>query len=62
MQQYEWLKENYPPLFDEIKAKEKTGQWEIIGGVSLSVSDNDHFIHRQTYRAGWNMVSLENFV
>lgn len=35
VQQYEWLKELYPPLFDKIKTTEKTGQWEIIGGVSF---------------------------
>ncbi|GAA5808553.1 hypothetical protein MFLAVUS_001944 [Mucor flavus] len=32
VQQYEWLKELYPSLFDQIKEIEKTGQWEIIGG------------------------------
>ncbi|KAG2207470.1 hypothetical protein INT47_004218 [Mucor saturninus] len=32
VQQYEWLKDLYPPLFDKIKKIEKTGQWEIIGG------------------------------
>jgi alpha-mannosidase len=35
VQQYEWLKELYPPVFDKIKEIEKTGQWEIIGGVSI---------------------------
>lgn len=33
-QQYEWLLEYYPALFDQIKAKVRSGQWEIIGGVS----------------------------
>ncbi|KAL0080840.1 glycoside hydrolase family 38 protein [Phycomyces blakesleeanus] len=31
-QQYEWLKDLYPPLFKKIQKKEKDGQWEIIGG------------------------------
>ncbi|KAI7852311.1 galactose mutarotase-like domain-containing protein [Circinella umbellata] len=31
-QQYEWLSELYPALFEKIKSKERTGQWEIIGG------------------------------
>jgi len=31
-QQYEWLLEYYPALFDQIKAKVRSGQWEIIGG------------------------------
>ncbi|KAI8885832.1 glycoside hydrolase family 38 protein [Backusella circina FSU 941] len=31
-QQYEWLEELYPPVFEKIKKIEKTGQWEIIGG------------------------------
>lgn len=34
VQQYEWLKELYPALFDKIQKIEKGGQWEIIGGVS----------------------------
>ncbi|KAI9473459.1 MAG: galactose mutarotase-like domain-containing protein [Benjaminiella poitrasii] len=32
VQQYEWLKELYPTLFQKIQEAEKTGQWEIIGG------------------------------
>ncbi|KAI7906375.1 galactose mutarotase-like domain-containing protein [Cokeromyces recurvatus] len=32
VQQYEWLKELYPVLFERIQKAEKTGQWEIIGG------------------------------
>ncbi|CDS14068.1 hypothetical protein LRAMOSA06239 [Lichtheimia ramosa] len=31
-QQYEWLRELYPTVFERIKEKEKAGQWEIIGG------------------------------
>lgn len=34
VQQYEWLKELYPPVLEKIQEIEKTGQWEIIGGVS----------------------------
>lgn len=34
VQQYEWLKELYPPLFEKVLKIEKTGQWEIIGGVN----------------------------
>jgi alpha-mannosidase len=36
VQQYEWLEELYPKVFEKIKDAEKTGQWEIIGGVSVS--------------------------
>ncbi|KAI8992140.1 galactose mutarotase-like domain-containing protein [Mycotypha africana] len=32
VQQYEWLKELYPAVFEKILKAEKTGQWEIIGG------------------------------
>lgn len=35
VQQYEWLEELYPKLFRKIKKAEKSGQWEIIGGVSV---------------------------
>ncbi|KAL4212123.1 glycosyl hydrolases family 38 N-terminal domain-containing protein [Rhizopus microsporus] len=31
-QQYEWLQELYPKLFEKIKIAEKNEQWEIIGG------------------------------
>ncbi|KAI8142671.1 glycosyl hydrolases family 38 N-terminal domain-containing protein [Fennellomyces sp. T-0311] len=31
-QQYEWLQELYPSVFEKVKEKEKQGQWEIIGG------------------------------
>lgn len=34
VQQYEWLKELYPAVFEKIQKIEKGGQWEIIGGVS----------------------------
>lgn len=34
-QQYEWLRELYPPVFEKIQQKEKAGQWEIIGGVCI---------------------------
>jgi alpha-mannosidase len=37
VQQYEWLEELYPKLFEKIKNAEKTGQWEIIGGVSVYI-------------------------
>ncbi|KAI9257901.1 galactose mutarotase-like domain-containing protein [Sporodiniella umbellata] len=32
MQQYEWLMELYPKLFDQIKVAEKNKRWEVIGG------------------------------
>ncbi|KAF7725437.1 Glycoside hydrolase, 38 vacuolar alpha mannosidase [Apophysomyces ossiformis] len=32
VQQYQWLKDLYPVIFEQIKKKEKEGQWEIIGG------------------------------
>ncbi|KAG2205482.1 hypothetical protein INT46_007474 [Mucor plumbeus] len=32
VQQYEWLKELYPTVFEKIQKIEKGGQWEIIGG------------------------------
>lgn len=34
-QQYEWLKEYYPALFEQIRQKVAFGQWELIGGVSI---------------------------
>jgi hypothetical protein len=33
-QQYEWLLQIYPDLFKQIQEKSKSGQWEVIGGVS----------------------------
>ena len=30
---YEWMKNLYPDLFNEIKEKVKTGNWEIVGGM-----------------------------
>lgn len=60
MQQYEWLKELYPPLFEKIKEIEKTGQWEIIGGVSFaffSVYNSTLLTNMLCFRAGLNMVS-----
>ncbi|CAO3644807.1 unnamed protein product [Cunninghamella blakesleeana] len=32
VQQYEWLREIYPSLFEKVKEKEKSGRWEVIGG------------------------------
>ncbi|KAI8366245.1 galactose mutarotase-like domain-containing protein [Blakeslea trispora] len=32
VQQYEWLKDLYHPVFEKIQRAEKSGQWEIIGG------------------------------
>ncbi|KAG1458244.1 hypothetical protein G6F46_000079 [Rhizopus delemar] len=32
VQQYEWLKELYPKLFEKIQKAEKNNQWELIGG------------------------------
>ncbi|KAG1442221.1 hypothetical protein G6F56_011157 [Rhizopus delemar] len=34
VQQYAWLMELYPKLFEKIKKAEKDKQWELIGGVS----------------------------
>jgi alpha-mannosidase len=31
-QQYKWLEQNYPPLFDRVKAKIKKGTFQPIGG------------------------------
>jgi alpha-mannosidase len=36
VQQYEWLKELYPKLFEKIQKAEKNNQWELIGGVSIN--------------------------
>lgn len=58
-QQYEWLRELYPTVFERIKEKEKAGQWEIIGGVRIIDS---RFVRMSlTYiylRAGSNMASI----
>ncbi|KAI8642212.1 galactose mutarotase-like domain-containing protein [Parasitella parasitica] len=45
VQQYEWLKELYPAIFEKIQKVEKHGQWEIIGGVSFyySLCIHEHF-------------------
>ncbi len=39
VQQYEWLKELYPKLFEKIQKAEKNDQWELIGGVSIKQWD-----------------------
>ncbi|ORX54951.1 hypothetical protein DM01DRAFT_1286538 [Hesseltinella vesiculosa] len=41
VQQYEWLKELYPTLFDKIKEQEKQGRWEIIGGSWVEHGDGE---------------------
>ena len=33
-QQYEWVKDNYPKLWDRIREKVTVGQFNPIGGVS----------------------------
>lgn len=33
-QQYEWVKDNYPKLWDRIREKVAVGQFNPIGGVS----------------------------
>lgn len=35
-QQYEWVKDNYPPLWERIKEKISLGQFMPTGGVSLT--------------------------
>ena len=30
---YEWMEEEYPDLFKEIKQRVKQGRWEIVGGM-----------------------------
>ncbi|KZT52183.1 glycoside hydrolase family 38 protein [Calocera cornea HHB12733] len=39
-QQYKWLEELYPPLFEKVKAKIKSGQFHTIGGQWLESDVN----------------------
>lgn len=32
-QQFEWLEQDYPSLFEEVKEKVKEGRFQPIGGV-----------------------------
>jgi alpha-mannosidase len=34
-QQFEWLHENYPKLFEKVKEKSDKGQFLTIGGVRI---------------------------
>jgi hypothetical protein len=36
-QQYEWVKDNYPNLWDRIREKVAVGQFNPIGGVSMDL-------------------------
>ena len=36
-QQFEWLKQDYPKLFEKVQEKAATNQFLPIGGVSLRV-------------------------
>ncbi len=39
-QQYEWVQENYPTLYSEIKAAVKRGQWALLGGTWVEMDCN----------------------
>lgn len=39
-QQFEWVQELYPKLFEKIKAKVKTGQFIPIGGTFVEMDCN----------------------
>jgi alpha-mannosidase len=39
-QLYEWIKEDYPEIFAQIKEKIKEGQWEITGGMWVEADTN----------------------
>jgi alpha-mannosidase len=32
-QLYEWIRVNYPEMFEEIKARVREGRWEVVGGM-----------------------------
>jgi len=35
-QQFKWVEQLYPKLFDRIKDKVKTGQFQVVGGSWVS--------------------------
>lgn len=39
-QQFEWLRQDYPKLFEQVQEKVKTGQFEIIGGTWVEMDAN----------------------
>lgn len=39
-QHYEFVKEHYPSLFEKIREKVKTGQWEVQGGMWVEADGN----------------------
>lgn len=39
-QQFAWVKENYPPLFEKIKQKVKEGRFIPVGGTWVEMDGN----------------------
>ncbi|MFA7344198.1 MAG: alpha-mannosidase [Terrimicrobiaceae bacterium] len=39
-QQYDWMKAHYPPIYEEIKKRVRSGQWEPIGSMWVEVDCN----------------------
>jgi alpha-mannosidase len=37
---YKWMKEQFPEIFDQIKEKVKSGNWEIVGGTIIEPDCN----------------------
>ncbi|KAG9085147.1 Glycoside hydrolase, 38 vacuolar alpha mannosidase [Ceratobasidium sp. UAMH 11750] len=52
-QQYKWLEQLYPPLFEKVKEKIKAGLFEPIGGAWVEHDGNmpsgEAFIRQMTY-------------
>lgn len=56
-QQYAWMKEYYPSIYEDIKAAIKRGQWEAVGGMWIEADCNipsgeslvRQFLHGKSY-------------
>lgn len=56
-QQYAWIKEDYPELFDQIRDRVKEGRWELCGGAWIepdhNVPSGESLIRHYLYGNRW---------
>jgi alpha-mannosidase len=57
VQDFEWLKEKYPPLFREIQQRVKEGRWELVGGMwvepDLNMPDGESMVRQILVGKRW---------
>jgi alpha-mannosidase len=54
---FEWMRDKYPQLFDEIRRRVKEGRWEIVGGMwvepDLNMPDGESLVRQLFYGKRW---------